>query len=600
MEDQVGGDRQMAAEDMGSGRGSRQRRAMNMVWAAAGDYSLAPGFVAYLKDGRPDLYFNTIIGLAYRRYGSRELDEYILELGHSMMGAVLVDIFWLGLEHAAYNVYEQELPSLEELRRQWAEDYLDDSQEDSMQQLMMRHEISYSMKKARCLEVLRGTGQHGLLNPWEKGLYQKLYFAASMDLEELREYFCQVVKKYFFFSPRAIMQPGRWHLMLGARFSQLLRRMMPLEQRGCGLDRTPKLQTKEGREDSEENSCIELLGRKQQSAAKELANIKAQFPRPLIEESRRLEIEQQVCMGNHRYCHVYFARGNVPAAAQKARAAVEDEEVQEYKCKAYRENYSYYLDNGRRYRAATEHLTHGLQNSLQLAKGFYDVRSVRGRLFPAYVWQAMTLGDERVFQRQTQEIFESFSVIMLLDGSYSRHSQQQQISSQCHVIAESMGRCHIPVEVLSYCTIGSYTVLQVLKGAGEDSRGIFGYEARGWNRDGLALRSLGAYIRQENLENVLVFVLTDMMPSDEQGLPMAGLKTFRQYSEKAALEDTVDSLRELRRQGAAVSGIIQTVAPFEAATAQKLFGKSYVHIDSLGRLSAAVISMVDEYIQSQI
>ncbi len=593
----------MAAEDMGTGRGSRQRRAMNMIWTAAGDYGLTPGFVAYLKDGRPDLYFNTIMGLAYKRYGNQGLDEYLLELGHSMMGAVLIDMFWLGLEHMMYAAYREELLSLEELRQQWAEDYLDDSLEDSMQYLMMRQELAHSMKKARCLEVLKGTGNHGLLNPWEKGLYQKLYFADGKSLEELKDYFRQVVKKYFLFTPKAIVHPGRWHLLLGARFSRLLRRMMPLEQRGCGLDRTPELRAKDKSGEREKDYGFELPDLKQESVAKELAKIKAEFPRPLLDESRRLEIEQQVCTGNHRYCHVYFAQSqSVASVGINARENTDSdkENVVEGESCVYRENYSHYLGNGRKYRGAMERLTHGLQNSLQLAKGSYDVRSIQGRFAPAYVWQAMAIGDERVFQRQTAEIFENFSVVIFLDGSYSRHSQQQQISSQCYIIAESMRRCHIPVEVLSYCTIGKYTVLQVLKGADEDSRGIFGYEARGWNRDGLAFRSLGTYIRLQAMENVLVFVLTDMMPSDEQGLPMAGLKTLRQYSEKAALDDTVESLKKLRKQGISVSGIIQTVVHFDPATAQKLFGRSYVHIDSLGKLSSAIISMVDEYVQRQI
>ncbi len=602
----------MAAEDMGAGRGSRQRRALNMIWTAAGDYSLSPGFVAYLKDGRPDLYFNTIMGLAYRRYGSQGLDEYLLELGHSMMGAVLVDMFWLGLEHMMYTAYGEELLSLEQLRRLWAEDYLDDSQEDSMQHLMMRQELAHSLKKARCLEVLRGTGKHGLLNPWEKSLYQKLYFADAMTMEELKEYFRQVVKKYFLFSPQVILKPSRWHLMLGARFSQLLRRMMPLEQRGCGLDMMPELKAKAQQQEPDKEPTLELPGLRQESAAKELAEIKAQFPRALMGEVQRLEIEQQVCVDNHRYCHVYFARGQAEALSggktSKGSKGMDagsktdnlHEKPMEEASGAYRENYGHYCSQGRKYRMATDRLAHGLQNSLQLAKSSYDVRASQGRLAPAYVWQAMATGDDRVFQRQSAEAFDSFSVVILLDGSYSRHEQQQQISSQCHVIAESMRRCQIPVEVLSYCTIGHYTVLQVLKGIREDSRGIFGYEARGWNRDGLALRSLGAYLKQQNMAHVLLFILSDMMPSDEQGLPMAGLKTLRQYSEKAALEDTVEGLQQLRKQGVAVSGIIQTVVPFNPATAQKLFGKSYVHIDSLGKLSGAIISIVDEYVQGHI
>ena len=70
----------MSAENMGTARGSVERRALNMIWTAAGDYTLVPGFVAYLKDGSPDLYFNTIMGFAYGHYGAQELDGYLMYL----------------------------------------------------------------------------------------------------------------------------------------------------------------------------------------------------------------------------------------------------------------------------------------------------------------------------------------------------------------------------------------------------------------------------------------------------------------------------------------------------------------------------------------
>ena len=506
----------MSAENMGTARGSVERRALNMIWTAAGDYTLVPGFVAYLKDGSPDLYLNTIMGFAYGHYGAQELDDYLMYLGHCWLGAVLVDMFWLGLEHATYQRSYGNMLTLENLRQAWAADYLDDSHEDSMQYLMMRQELSHSLKKARCLEI-QGKN-NGLLNPWEKGLYKGLYFQQEQNLPELKENFQQLIKKYFLLKPQLLWQPGHWHLMLGAGLSQLFRRIM--------------------------------------------------------------EIEQQVCVGNHRYSHIYLA-----GTATKG--------------EAYRDNYGHFLQQGRKYRRIIEDLSHGLQNSLQLAKGSYSARAGQGKLAADLAWQGIINGDERIFRRPLPEQYQEFSVVLLLDGSYSRHSQQKQLSAQSYVIAESMRRCGIPTTVLSYSTIGSYTVLQVLKAKEQDVSGIWNYEARGWNRDGLALNILGQYLGND-LSNSLIFMLTDMMPSDEKGLPMAGLKSLKQYTEEAAIADTETSLQGLRKEGARLAGIIQTVVPFQPALARRLFGHNYVHIQSLNQLSRAIVSLVDGYIQQQI
>lgn len=575
----------MPAENMGTARGSAERRALNMIWTAAGDYSLAPGFVSYLKDGTPDLYFNTIMGLAYRHYGAEELDEYLVYLGHCWLGAVLVDMFWLGIEHATYQRCREGMLTLGELRQIWAADYLDDSHEDSMQYLMMRQELSHSLKKARCLEI-QGK-DNGLLNPWEKGLYGRLYFDKDLDLADLKMYFQKLVKKYFLLNPQLIWQPAHWHLMLGAGLSQFLRRIMPMEHQGQGASQTQlgrlrekAAQTNRRQDKMERQREWHLPKWSTKSADKELAEIKAIYPTAAIAESSRLEIEQQVCIENHRYCHIYIAGSTS-------------------KGEAYNSNYAYFLQNGRRYRRIIEDLSHGLYNSLQLARGSYSARAAQGQLAADLAWQGVINGDERIFRRQLPEEYQEFSVVLLLDGSYSRHAQQNQLSAQSYAIAESMKRCGIPVMVLSYCTVEGYTVLQVLKDRNQEASTIWNYEARGWNRDGLALNTLGQYLAGD-LSNALIFMLTDMMPSDERGVPMAGVKSLKQYTEETALLDTEAALQALRKQGTRIAGIIQSIVPFQPAVARKLFGHSYVHIQSLNQLSKAVVRIVDGYIQQQI
>ena len=45
-----------------------ERRATNLIWNAAGDYSLHPGARAYDAGGYADVYMNSIVGAVYKYY----------------------------------------------------------------------------------------------------------------------------------------------------------------------------------------------------------------------------------------------------------------------------------------------------------------------------------------------------------------------------------------------------------------------------------------------------------------------------------------------------------------------------------------------------
>ena len=48
---------------------ARQRRALNQVWAAAGEYAFEPLFLALDAQGSPDFYMNFVVGLVHKWYG---------------------------------------------------------------------------------------------------------------------------------------------------------------------------------------------------------------------------------------------------------------------------------------------------------------------------------------------------------------------------------------------------------------------------------------------------------------------------------------------------------------------------------------------------
>ena len=86
----------------------RQKRALNIVWTAAGRYDFRPAFLSFYADGEPDLYLNSIVGLVHRHYDAEKLTDYLRNtLDKSLLGELFTERFWLGLESAAY---EKELP----------------------------------------------------------------------------------------------------------------------------------------------------------------------------------------------------------------------------------------------------------------------------------------------------------------------------------------------------------------------------------------------------------------------------------------------------------------------------------------------------------
>ena len=86
----------------GNGRNSRQRRALNTIWTAAGDYGFQPEFMAFHRDGSPDLYLNSIVGFVHRHYDAEKLSAYAHGFDDSLLRDLFTDILWLGLEQAAY------------------------------------------------------------------------------------------------------------------------------------------------------------------------------------------------------------------------------------------------------------------------------------------------------------------------------------------------------------------------------------------------------------------------------------------------------------------------------------------------------------------
>ena len=86
---------------------ARQRRAINQIWTACGDYRFEPQFLAMRSDGQPDLYMNCVIGLVHKWFGEDLPKKLFASWAGDAHQAMYDDLAWLALENA---VYEKELP----------------------------------------------------------------------------------------------------------------------------------------------------------------------------------------------------------------------------------------------------------------------------------------------------------------------------------------------------------------------------------------------------------------------------------------------------------------------------------------------------------
>ena len=81
---------------------SEKRRARNLIWNAAADYSFEPDFKAYDEDGRADLYWNSIIGAVRKNYGAETIEGLFESLHGCSKEQLFEQLLWLGLENAVY------------------------------------------------------------------------------------------------------------------------------------------------------------------------------------------------------------------------------------------------------------------------------------------------------------------------------------------------------------------------------------------------------------------------------------------------------------------------------------------------------------------
>lgn len=572
---------------------ARQRRAINQIWTACGDYRFEPQFLAMRSDGQPDLYMNCVIGLVHKWFGDDLSKKLFASWAGDAHQAMYDDLAWLALENAVYEKELPERPALAGLRQAHAAAFFASEYQLSRQEWMAKNQLVYALQSARWKAVLRQ--KPPVLAPWEKGLSAALACPGTLSGEELTEAVQTAFRKYLRFDGTAhAKKPFTLHF--GERWVPLLTKLFTTEMvrtDDLAIDRSAA---------AGENGMVRAsnaLRAQLESGDRENEDrdyVEGCFGRSLYPPRELALIEQRLCTGNHLGCHLWFTRGET-AQGKAMRADVQH--LFDQAAEQAERNRADFLKNNDLYQSSILRLTEHIRNCMQVQQQPDAVSARQGHVDSQRIWRLPVLKDGKVFLRSEEENNPGFTVDLLLDGSASHLHCQETIAAQGYILARSLATCGIPVRVSSFCSLRGYTVVRILKDFSEKNaeRKIFNYFAAGWNRDGLALRMAGKLLDTAPADRHLLILLTDASPDDSRKiLPTGKVPLSRSYDGEAGVQDTAEEVRALRQQGVRVAAVFMgenTSAP----DARTIYGQDLVRIQRMDQLATAAGKLIQEEIR---
>ncbi|SFQ14464.1 hypothetical protein SAMN05216343_12624 [Oscillibacter sp. PC13] len=566
---------------------SEKRRAQNLIWNAAEDYSFTPDFKAYDENGRADLYWNSIIGAARRICGEAALHTLFSSFHGCLDESLYEQLVWLGLENAVYQREAARRPALPALRRSYARRVL---------------ALSRAAESDRLLDVLqeahfrRALGQTPALRPRDQEILDALEFSGDLDGAALTEQALWFLRTYFGFVP--VETQAR-----EAEEEKKKRRVFSLRKRhradlpavrGFGYGFGEHILSEGGGKDASQpqRRITDLTAAQSEEALR--AYIAAYFGTPLYPPRQVKALEDALCVDGHKGCHLYYAKGDAVLdptvrgyAGSQRRAALKQME----------KNRAAYEADSVRNRNSILRLTARIRNALMAYLQPTVIRSAVGTLDAGRIWRGVYLDDDKVFTRVMQSDPGTLCVDLLLDSSTSQLDRQETVAAQGYMIAESLTRCGVPVRVSSFCSLSGYTILTRYRDYFEKDQNqrIFHYFTTGCNRDGLAIRALCREMADAPCEHKLVILLSDAKPHDVNKL-VDGPRLL-EYADEAGIGNTAAEVRSLLYQDISVVCVF-TGDDEDVPAAHTIYGRNFARIRSLDQFADTVGTLIQNQIRS--
>lgn len=506
----------------------QKRRADNIIWNGAKDYSFVPDFRAYSSNGEVDLYWNIIFGSARRHYEYEKLEKLFSMLDKYKNAALYETIFWNALEPVLFQTELQSRPVLEQMRP----------------------------------------------TPVET----ELKLNAEMTTDEIVD-----TAKQFFLEHYGLYGDGK--IRLKYRLPHLKRLSVDsFLQRGRVFDHEPGYYHGEARSWDGDFSLSTKLNESELRAF-----LETKFGKSIYSTDRLVRIEKLLCTGNHKFTHLFYTRGEI--GELHGIYSTFEMHQRKRQAELIANNRAYYQKNLLHNRLLISKLSTSIMNSILLHMQPAPIKANYGEVNPVLAWRAAKLHDEKIFTRTENENAGDISVDILLDASHSQVSRAEKISSQAYIISEALSRCRVPCRVMSFCSMSGFTIMRLFNEySSVDNRSIFDYYTEGCNRDGLAIRAAGYLMSGTSYAHKMLIVLSDVKPLDVAKIRKDERDVGVSYDEMRALKDTAHEVRRLRAEGISVICVF-TGTDEDLPSAKIVYGQDFVRIrdfslfaDTVGKL----------------
>ena len=514
----------------------QKRRADNIIWNCARDYSFAPDFKAYDSDGGVDLYWNCIFGAARRHYEYDKLEKLFAMLDKYKNAALYETVFWNALEPVLFETELTGRPALEKLRPEPMEPEL------KLDAGMTTDEI---VEEARRFFYER----YGLYGDGKMRLKFRLPGFRTMSVD-------------------SFLQRGR----------------IVIHERDLYNGDVPIWDG-------------DFAHSKRLSESELRAFLETKFGKSIYPAERILKLEKQLCTGNHRFTHLFYTKGEI--CELHGIYSTFELHQRRRQAELIANNRAYYQSHQRQNRLQIAKLSTDIMNSILLHMQPSEIKTNSGAIDSTLAWRAARLDDERVFKRTVNANAGDMNVDILLDASHSQRSRAEKISSQAFIVAEALAKCHVPCRVMGYCSMSGFTVLRLFNdyAASSDNSSIFDYYTEGCNRDGLAIRAAGDLLAQNPYEHKMLIVLSDVKPLDVAKIRRDERDIGVSYDEIRALTDTAHEVRRLRAEGVSVVCIF-TGEDEDIPAARMVYGQDFVRIRDFSYFADTVGKLILDQIKS--
>ena len=506
----------------------QKRRADNIIWNGAKDYSFVPDFRAYDGNGEVDLYWNIIFGSARRHYEYEKLEKLFSMLDKYKNAALYETLFWNALEPVLFQTELQGRPVLEQMRPTSVE--------------------------------------------------TELKLNAEMTTDEIVD-----TAKQFFLEHYGLYGDGK--IRLKYRLPHLKRLSVDsFLQRGRVFDHEPGYYHGEARSWDGDFSLSTKLNESELRAF-----LETKFGKSIYSMDRLVRIEKLLCTGNHKFTHLFYTRGEI--GELHGIYSTFEMHQRKRQAELIANNRAYYQKNLLHNRLLISKLSTSIMNSILLHMQPAPIKANYGVVNPVLAWRAAKLHDEKIFTRTENENAGDISVDILLDASHSQVSRAEKISSQAYIISEALSRCRVPCRVMSFCSMSGFTIMRLFNEySSVDNSSIFDYYTEGCNRDGLAIRAAGYLMSGTSYAHKMLIVLSDVKPLDVAKIRKDERDVGVSYDEMRALKDTAHEVRRLRAEGISVICVF-TGTDEDLPSAKIVYGQDFVRIrdfslfaDTVGKL----------------